>query len=247
MTTEARRRATAATLLAGMVLVSACGNAEAGRSDRPAGNAIRFGDDGGKLKALEPAIRELLTATLAKVQPALELTGVTIVVSSDASGTIPGYGVGGFTPNGTTVQIYIDPAYPEIARLLREHLPPLAAHELHHARRWQGPGYGKTLLEALVSEGLADHFAIELLGVPVPPWSDALPRTETAHYLELAQTEFDSVKYGHPRWFFGAGPGLPRWTGYTLGFRLVETYQAAHGGASAAQLVNTRASAFRPD
>ncbi len=90
----------------------------------------------------------------------------------------------------------------------------------------------QTLLEALVSEGLADHFAIELLEVPVPPWSDALPWTETAHYLELAQPEFDSVEYGHPRGFFGSSPDLPCWTGYTLGFRLVESYQAARVGVS---------------
>jgi hypothetical protein len=32
---------------------------------------------------------------------------------------------------------------------------------------FRGPGYGRTLLEAIASEGLADHFAVELLGVPV--------------------------------------------------------------------------------
>lgn len=142
---------------------------------------------------------------------------------------------------------HIDPAYAETAQLLPERLTHLAAHELHHAKSWRGPGYGQTLHEAMVSEGLADHFAIELLGVPAPPWSDALPRAETAHYLELAQPAFDSVKYGHPRWLFGAGPDLPRWASYTLGFRLVESHQAAHGGASVAKLVNMRASAFRPD
>jgi uncharacterized protein YjaZ len=81
----------------------------------------------------------------------------------------------------------------------------------------------------------------------MPPWSDALPRDQTARFLELARPEFDSASYDHARWFFASSPSLPRWTGYTLGFRLVESYQASHPGATAAQLVNTPASAFRPE
>ncbi|WP_309228112.1 DUF2268 domain-containing putative Zn-dependent protease [Kosakonia sp. S42] len=37
------------------------------------------------------------------------------------------------------------------------------AHELHHAARWSGPGYGFYLGEPLVSEELAGHFAIQVL------------------------------------------------------------------------------------
>jgi uncharacterized protein YjaZ len=120
------------------------------------------------------------------------------------------------------------------------------AHEAHHAARWRGPGYGTTLLEALVTEGLADHFAIERLGVPVPPWSNAVAREETARYIEEARPHFDSSSYGHSRWFFGTDPALPRWVGYTLGFRLVEAYQQENPGASAAELVHIPADAFRP-
>ena len=96
----------------------------------------------------------------------------------------------------------------------------LLVHELHHCLRWRGPGTGQTLLfEALISEGLADHFAMELLGAK-HPWSNAFPRDETAKFLALAQPEFDSTTYNHPRWFFGGDHTLPWWTGYTLGFRL---------------------------
>jgi hypothetical protein len=48
--------------------------------------------------------------------------------------------------------------------------------------------------------------------------------------LAVAKTEIGP----HEGWFFGANPTLPRWTGYRLGFRLVETYQTAHPGATAA-------------
>lgn len=97
-----------------------------------------------------------------------------------------------------------------------------------------------------MSEALADRFSIELLGAPVPPWSDAFPRDQTSYFMELARPEFDSAAYNHEHWFFGPSPPLPRWTGYTLGFRLVEAYQAQHPGSTATSLANTPASAFRP-
>jgi Predicted Zn-dependent protease (DUF2268) len=236
-----------ALLMAVCVLSCACG----GGSSSPTGpdlsgaNQVRLSDPNGQLRGQEAAIRELVTSTLDHVNGVLPLTGVTITVIADASRAIGGYGLGGFTPNANTVEIYVDPAFPGLAQLLPERLPPLVAHELHHAKRFRGPGYGSTLLEAMVSEGLADHFSIELLSAPVPPWSDAFPSDETARRLEVARPEFDSTSYDHDRWFFDASPQIPRWTGYTLGFRLVDAYQAKHGG-TAAELVNTPASAFRP-
>jgi uncharacterized protein YjaZ len=98
----------------------------------------------------------------------------------------------------------------------------------------------------MVSEGLADHFSIELLGVPVPPWSDALTPTQATDMLALARPEFDAASYDHARWFFGSTAQVPRWAGYTLGYDFVTDYQAAHGGARAIDLVDTPASAFRP-
>lgn len=129
-------------------------------------NEVRFNDGAGELREHEAAIRELLTSTLARVTAVLPLTDLTIAVIPDASRAIGGYGVGGFTPNARTVEVYVDPAFPGLAQVLEDRLPPLAAHELHHAKRWGGPGYGRTLLEAMVSEGLADHFSIELLRSP---------------------------------------------------------------------------------
>jgi hypothetical protein len=235
-------------LLAVSVLSPACdsgGGSSPSGPDTSAANEIRLSDPNGQLRGQEATIRELVTSTLDRVNGVLPLTGVTITVIADASRAIGGYGLGGFTPNANTVEIYVDPAFPSLAQLLPDRLPPLAAHELHHAKRFRGPGYGSTLLEAMVSEGLADHFSIELLGAPVPPWSDAFPIDETARYLDLARPELDSTSYDHDRWFFSASPQLPRWTGYTLGFRLVEAYQAEHPG-TAADLVNTPADAFRP-
>lgn len=241
-----RSRVAARLLVAALsVLAAGCENGSPTEGSRSAGNVIVFAD-GGALAALEPTIRGLLETTLQTASGALPITDVTITVTPDPGRAIAGWGIGGFTPNGHLVDLVIDPSYPGLAQVLPTRLPPLAAHELHHAMRWRGPGYGMTLLEAMVSEGLADHFAVELLGSAIPPWSDAFSRDRTEHYLDLARPELDSAAFDFGAWFFGESPAFPRWTGYTLGYRLVEAYQARNPGRSAAQLVNTPAEAFRP-
>ncbi len=97
----------------------------------------------------------------------------------------------------------------------------------------------------MVSEGLADHYALELFGQPLPPWVTALSEDEIDLWLERARPELDSAGYSHSVWFFGTG-SVPRWAGYTIGFRLVGDYLAANPGATAASLVNLGADAFRP-
>lgn len=203
-------------------------------------------DPGGLLSALRPAIDSLVWQTVRRVEPVLEIDGVTLSIIPDPTRAIGGYGVGGYTPDGRTVQVFIDPGFPALDVLIAERIPPIVAHEMHHAKRWRKPGYGSSLLEAMVSEGMADHFARELLGTALQPWSSAFPVSETSHWLDLARPEFDSRAYSHAAWFFGNASTPPRWTGYTLGYRLVQAYLDAHPGSSATSLVAAPASAFRP-
>jgi len=220
-----------------------CGGANTAPHAPP---VLRYADPTALLASHRATIDSLFGATLALVQRALPVTDVLVTISPDRSRAIGGYGLGGRTPNAATVDLFVDMTFPGIDSLLPQRLPGLLAHELHHAMRWRRPGYGSSLLEAMISEGMADRFAHELLGTPLPPWSEAFPRADTERFLALARAEFDSRSYNHARWFFDADPQLPRWTAYTLGYRLVEAYQQAHPGSSAAQLVTMPAQAFRP-
>ncbi|WP_425148489.1 DUF2268 domain-containing putative Zn-dependent protease [Deinococcus sp.] len=114
----------------------------------------------------------------------------------------------------------VDPANPNFARCWRAELPATIAHELHHLRRWRGPGCGATLLEALVSEGLAQHY--ELSERRTPPIYAHISADLDALW-KLAQSELDESRYDHARWFFGVAE-LPRWAGYALGFELVRRF-----------------------
>jgi hypothetical protein len=83
------------------------------------------------------------------------------------------------------------------------------AHEVHHCLRMGGPGYGRTLSEALVSEGLAGHFTRRLFDNPPEPWECAVD-DEVLH-AHRPDKETPSAKwYNHAEWFFGTGGRRPR-------------------------------------
>jgi Predicted Zn-dependent protease (DUF2268) len=169
---------------------------------------------------------------------------ISILVRLDASRSIPEVGVGGFTdPQDGDVFVWIDDTPPSgLPAALRTWVPATLAHELHHSSRIRmGPGYGSTLGEALVTEGLADHFAAEVFPrTPLAPWDHALSADQEHALWERAQPDlWGSYSLGdHQRWFFG-GSGIPRWAGYTLGYRIVEAYLGT--ARSAAGAVQTKA------
>ena len=71
-------------------------------------------------------------------------------------------GIGGFTQNAHTMFISLNPRHPNFKNALGNELFFMLAHELNHTIRWQKQVEGDTLLEAMIFEGLADHFAMEV-------------------------------------------------------------------------------------
>jgi uncharacterized protein YjaZ len=116
-------------------------------------------------------------------------------------------------------------------------------HELHHCMRWRTVGYGSTLLEALVTEGLACHFEIELRPGIIPFYATALEEEEISDLLAKAISSFSDTNYSHDEWFFGQNDAIPLHAGYTLGFELVSRYiRQQHREAS--QLYDEPAESF---
>lgn len=214
-------------------------------SQTPAGNGLTvvFKDPGAALAGKQEAIGRHIEETFERAMRQISLAGVTVEVTPGPQNIIPGWGVGGRALNGFAVELAVDPGLS--SQLIEARLPSIVAHEFHHVARFRGPGYGGTLLEAMVSEGMADHYASELFGQPLPPWVVALSETEIPVWIERARPQFDSGSYSHSNWFFGTG-SVPNWTGYTIGFELVRRYKAANPGSSAVTLVNSDADLFRP-
>ena len=131
----------------------------------------------------------------------------------------PDFATSGYTPTGNTLWLYTDPAQPGYKKLLPEQLPKVLAHELHHACRWQGPGYGKTLREALVTEGLAAHFEEEISRDKPSHFYVQFTTNTLTTLFKKAKSELDNENYNHNHWFFGnTAKKIPPHAGYGLGY-----------------------------
>jgi uncharacterized protein YjaZ len=106
-------------------------------------------------------------------------------------------------------------------------------HEIHHAMRWRKPGYGQTLKEALLTEGLATLFEEEVTG-ETPIYAKVEIDSEC---IKKAQKEFDSTQYNHHMWFISGNNSIPRWFGYSYGYELAKE-ASKRLNKTAAQLVH---------
>jgi uncharacterized protein YjaZ len=118
------------------------------------------------------------------------------------------------------------------------------AYELDHvARVNHGPGFGSTLLEVMVTEGMADAFAAQAFPeAPAQPWAEVLSPQQLRTLWARAQPSLDQLLdlHGYAKWFQGKGR-LPAWTGYSIGSGIVSSYLARHPEARASDLVTVPA------
>ena len=152
-----------------------------------------------------------------------------ILVQRRPGAVIPEIGMVGHAYRKGLFALTLDPENPHFATSLGEGaLRRQATHEAHHCLRMAGPGYGRTLGEALVSEGLAGQFTGWLFGNPPEPWERAVDDDAMRSHRPGAAALTDP-NYNHNAWFFGTGGHRPRWLGYTLGYRLVGKWLAGVG------------------
>ncbi|WP_422376437.1 DUF2268 domain-containing putative Zn-dependent protease [Roseibium sp.] len=197
---------------------------------------------GGKLNPLKDRIHEAIALVREKVEAVARPVSLDVVVQVIPGGVIPERGFVGHTLTGDLVYLTIDPANQNLRANMGEPFERMIAHELHHALRFGTVGYGSTLGEALVAEGLAGLFSHQLYGNAPEPWE--APETSDLDHLEAAEAAWDAAAYDHRAWFFGSGD-YPRWLGYRLGYRLVEAYLTAHPAQTAASLADAPAADFR--
>ena len=190
---------------------------------------------------IDAALKELARRAEQVAEPIV----LDIVVRSLRNLVIPEIGHVGFAPGIGVLMLTIDPDNPNLADNMGEPLERMMAHELHHAMRWETVGYGTTLGEALISEGLAGRFAQELYGGDGELWERAVSREDLGEFAELAKARANDTDYNHAAWFYGSGD-LPRWVGYTLGWEVVGDFLRRHPGSTASGLADTPADKILP-
>lgn len=199
----------------------------------------------GALEPLKERIHEALSEVATRADRVAEPLVLDIVIQSVAKGGIPEIGHVGHAPRPGVLMLTFDPDNPNLLNNMGESLERMIAHELHHVMRWDTVGYGRTLGEALISEGLAGRFAQELYGNDGEIWETAIEHEDLTGYAKMAVREADKVDYDHSAWFFGRGD-LPRWVGYSLGWEVVGHYLRNTPDARPSALAATPAEQFRP-
>lgn len=186
-------------------------------------------------------VRDLIRGSLTRVDRALDTAPTRITIQAGSVRVIPDVGIGGHTDRVTAeIKITMDHRSPVVIdQLLRTWVPIALAHEIHHAKRiLEGPGYGATLLEAMVTEGAAEAFVRSTYpDAPPIPWVAALEGAEATEAWRRALAELDEPydPVRHDTWFFGR-EGLPRWAGYRIGYAIARSFLERHPERTAADL-----------
>ena len=133
-----------------------------------------------------------------------------------------------------------------------ETLAYITAHEyVHLVRNWIFPRnltggrmiYVKnnepdTLLDAMVTEGIADVFAGGIVPDHRPHWIGALsPEVERAIWPNVESRLNDADPLEIRRYLFGDDDRVPVWAGYSIGYSIVRSYLQTHPEARVASII----------
>lgn len=178
----------------------------------------------GSLAPWRSRIRAEIDAAFDAIARIMRPPRVDIVIHQIPHWPVPELGFGGSTPSCNTIFLGFDTSHPAMEDRLAGGLRRVVVHEAHHSMRQAGPGYGTRLAEALVSEGLADHFTLEVLGGAPDPWCLALSDGDVMRAAKAAEPVLWDPDIDLARWFRGDRRGVLPWSGYSLGWRLVDRY-----------------------
>lgn len=186
-------------------------------------------------------LRTIVRGAVTRIEDRLHGSRAQISISAGSYRVIPDVGIGGSTDARTGEVLVSMDARSSLGlrTMLRTWLPLALAHELHHSTRvLDGPGFGTTLLDTIVSEGGAEAFVAETYpDAPKIPWVQPLSVRDERRVWHEARDAFarpdDTDVY--ERWFLGKHD-LPRWTGYRLGYEIVRGYLKTHAGVTAADI-----------
>lgn len=199
----------------------------------------------GRLIPYLNTIRKSVQEAVFKIEAKIPLISVDVVICDNPKATIPHLGIGGQTITSNLVMVSLDPSSKFFLSKIEEEILRTLAHELNHCARWECVGYGKTFLEAMISEGLADHFDEEISKEEPQAWSKSLNPKQIDRFLGLAREDFHNKNYNHTDWFFGSKTRkIPKWTGYSLGYYLVGEYLKRNPGKNPSDIYNLIASQF---
>jgi uncharacterized protein YjaZ len=176
------------------------------------------------------AVEATVRAAIEKSAALLPTTSTTVCLFAADPG-LPGildmHGVNGFTAGAGKIWLTLLPAGD-----WKEWITYGVAHEYHHSvwtRRYSQREPIENMADYLVFEGRADSFARLIEPQRTAPWTSALTSSQEAAAWRIIQRHLDSTSEQLLLGLmFGGAEGTPRWSGYTVGFAIVQSYLSAH-------------------
>lgn len=230
-------------------------------------------DSGGDeaLRGREAEVRDLVRASLLRVQRVRPVTDARIVIGA-GSKVIPEIGAAGWLVGPSLIKVTVDTARENWLQSLQETLPFLLAHELSHMIRerhfiarfdptapipegeeeklsaafksWM-MGRPPTLGDFVIHEGYADHFAMEVTGGAPRVWDLGLGAEDLAKWTRYVAEHWEEMNYDRMAWVNGSDE-IPRFAAYAVGFSLVARHLESHPGARASDLIVEPSRVFDP-
>ncbi len=144
----------------------------------------------------------------------------------------------GFAAYSCVFHIFISPQI-----FTRESLADSVAHELNHTifYFYHFDRYGKhSLLDDIVTEGLAENFREEVLDKKSAPWAVALTRKEAFEALESMKSLLFSKNHRIRQRILFGDTKYKRWTGYSVGYWLVKEFREKRRKFSWGKIIKTK-------
>lgn len=138
---------------------------------------------------------------------------------------IPEDGVGGRTRTSDFIEFAINEE-----KATENLMSEMITHELCHAARWgKNDEWANSLFDNIISEGIATRLEAEFVKNRKEKTvfiKTILERTdkENQKIFEILHSQLDSNYYDYNTIFFNGDDSIPRWSGYSLGYYLVEKY-----------------------
>jgi uncharacterized protein YjaZ len=144
-------------------------------------------------------------------------------------------GVMGFTPYSSVFHLFISPQ-----AFTRKSLISTVVHELNHAvfYYFHRKDFSKcTLLDHIITEGLAENFREEVLGGKSAPWSVAVAEKETSRVISAVRPLLHSKSSRIRQEVLFGGRRFKRWTGYSIGYWIVKSFRRKYSEMSWEEIV----------
>ncbi len=197
-------------------------------------------------------VADTLSVTLDNIaEKVLSLTEereIDVVIRHSPQNSIPELGISGqYTNDARCIDIYLDLDNTHLKNNLEAEVSRTLIHEyMHVVREEYVPWENGTLLDSLVAEGLAQSFEVEVQPDLLPSiYTTAFSEDELNDLWDKAKTILDQRGWINDEWFFGSD-NIKRWSGYSLGFKLVQD-KIKESGLKASGLYKLPSVAFLPN